>query len=661
MKNCKVIGRQRLLDLQVWGVGPMRFLQRFTKNHSRRWRRGVAIACGVLAMMLSLNLGSTLLWGSHAVLAQPAVEDLMTGAEATPESAPTRSPVVEITDEIRNLLPPVSSSEIERGVVRFDGRALFFVANTVDQEEDEALLTTHTPNRANQIERALYDIVRSTAEPQTLDVQVREDEQTGRIPIIYVGGDRYLMSVTLADAQVNNYDDIWALAYDIRERIQEGLDRYELERQPEYLTRQGILAGIVFTVVLVASGLIYRLQRRLQRKRNRLNDLLAAVSHYQTTVQPGETSSTSAAIHQEMTYRQRRTVLDVGRWVTWVAQCVIWGSAFFVIVGFFPYTRWLQAMLLAVMPLPLQFLALLWATQVLLRLGSALVDRFFLALQNRMFIAPESSQRIALRFSTFSQVTKSILTVLLISIALLVGLSMIGIQIAPLLAGAGILGLGISFASQSLIKDIINGFFILLEDQYGVGDVVVIGDVAGLVENMNLRITQLRNEEGRLITIPNNTITVVQNLSKEWSRVDLKINVAPNADIDEALALIKQVAQEMTQDPQWRPLILEPPSLLGIDDLTHAGVMVRLWIKTQPLKQWDVAREYRRRLKKALDAASIHIGVPQQLVSFQNAVGLQETLARAAGGDRSDSDDSGAARHANGRDGWYSKAQGPEN
>ena len=318
-------------------------------------------------------------------------------------------------------------------------------------------------------------------------------------------------------------------------------------------------------------------------------------------------------------------------------------------------------MLLAVMPLPLQFLALLWATQVLLRLGSALVDRFFLALQNRMFIAPESSQRIALRFSTFSQVTKSILTVLLISIALLVGLSMIGIQIAPLLAGAGILGLGISFASQSLIKDIINGFFILLEDQYGVGDVVVIGDVAGLVENMNLRITQLRNEEGRLTTIPNNTITVVQNLSKEWSRVDLKINVAPNADIDEALALIKQVAQEMTQDPQWRPLILEPPSLLGIDDLTHAGVMVRLWIKTQPLKQWDVAREYRRRLKKALDAASIHIGVPQQLVSFQNAVGLQETLARAAGGDRSDSDDSGAARHANGRDGWYSKAQGPEN
>jgi small conductance mechanosensitive channel len=180
------------------------------------------------------------------------------------------------------------------------------------------------------------------------------------------------------------------------------------------------------------------------------------------------------------------------------------------------------------------------------------------------------------------------------------------------LAGAGIIGVAISFASQSLIKDMINGFFILLEDQYGVGDVIIVGEVSGLVENMNLRITQLRNDEGRLITIPNSAITIVQNLSKEWSRVDLRIDVAYSADIDQALALIEQVAHDMSRDRPWSDLILEPPLLLGVDKLDHAGATVRLWIKTQPLKQWEVAREYRRRLKLAFDKAGIPFGVPQQ-------------------------------------------------
>jgi small conductance mechanosensitive channel len=259
---------------------------------------------------------------------------------------------------------------------------------------------------------------------------------------------------------------------------------------------------------------------------------------------------------------------------------------------------------------------------VLIRLSAAFVNRSLLLLQDRMILSPEASQRMSLRFSTFSQVIRGVIFFLFWGIAVLIALSMVGIQIAPLIAGAGLLGLGVSFASQNLIKDIINGFFILLEDQYGVGDVVIIGEVAGFVENMNLRITQLRNEEGRLITIPNNTITVVQNLSKEWSRVDLMIDVAHTADIDQALALINHVAQDMTQDSAWRSLILETPLLLGVDRLDYRGATVRLWIKTQPLKQWDVAREYRRRLKIAFDKAGIEIGAPQQWITFQNRLGV---------------------------------------
>jgi small conductance mechanosensitive channel len=156
-----------------------------------------------------------------------------------------------------------------------------------------------------------------------------------------------------------------------------------------------------------------------------------------------------------------------------------------------------------------------------------------------------------------------------------------------------------------------------------VGDVVILGDIGGFVEYMGLRITQLRNEEGRLITVPNGSITVVQNLTKEWSRVDLLIDVDHSADIDKAIAVIERVATEMTEDDKWKHLILEPPLLLGVDQLNYVGATVRMWIKTQPLKQWDVGREYRRRLKIAFDQAGISIGIPQQSLRFNTSLGIQ--------------------------------------
>jgi small conductance mechanosensitive channel len=216
-------------------------------------------------------------------------------------------------------------------------------------------------------------------------------------------------------------------------------------------------------------------------------------------------------------------------------------------------------------------------------------------------------------------VAKSIGVLFWGSIGVMAAISTLGIEVNPaLLTLAGIIGVGISLASQNLIKDVINGFLILLEDQYGVGDVVAIGEVSGFVENMNLRITQLRNAEGHLITIPNSSISVVQNLSKEWSRVDLSINVAYDANLDQALKVTEQVAQEMSRDPDWQSLILETPQLLGVENLDYSGATIRLWIKTQPLKQWEVAREYRRRLKLAFDQAGISIGIPQQSLWVSN-------------------------------------------
>ena len=159
---------------------------------------------------------------------------------------------------------------------------------------------------------------------------------------------------------------------------------------------------------------------------------------------------------------------------------------------------------------------------------------------------------------------------------------------------------------------------IILEDQYAVGDVITIGEVGGLVENLNLRITQLRDGDGRLITIPNSLVDIVANHSNGWSRSDLKIPVAYQTNVDEAIELIEQVATEMYQDCECRDNILEPPLVLGIEDFAERGFIVRLWFKTEPLKQWDISREFRRRLKNTFEAAGIPLPLPQQQIWVNN-------------------------------------------
>ena len=162
-----------------------------------------------------------------------------------------------------------------------------------------------------------------------------------------------------------------------------------------------------------------------------------------------------------------------------------------------------------------------------------------------------------------------------------------------------------------------------MEDQYALGDVLTVGDVGRLVENLNLRITQVRDAEGRLITIPNSEVKIVANLSSRWSRADLNIPVAYQTDIDQALKLIETVGLDMDKDAVWEHQIIEPPDVLGIENFGERGLIIRVWIKTQPLKQWVVAREYRRRLKVAFDKAGISIPIPQQSVwlnSINNSV-----------------------------------------
>lgn len=197
--------------------------------------------------------------------------------------------------------------------------------------------------------------------------------------------------------------------------------------------------------------------------------------------------------------------------------------------------------------------------------------------------------------------------------------STFGVNLGPLVAGAGIIGVALGFGAQDLVKDVISGMFMLVEDQYGVGDVVDIGQATGVVEELGLRTTRLRDVTGTLWHVPNGEITRVGNMSQEWSRALLDIGVAYGADVDEAAEVIKGVADRMAGEETYSPLFLGDPEIWGVQSLSADSVVIRLVVKTLPGEQWAIARELRRRIKLALDEAQIDIPFPQRTVWVRNA------------------------------------------
>ncbi|MBD0270016.1 MAG: mechanosensitive ion channel family protein, partial [Cyanobacteria bacterium Co-bin8] len=231
----------------------------------------------------------------------------------------------------------------------------------------------------------------------------------------------------------------------------------------------------------------------------------------------------------------------------------------------------------------------------------------------------EDDQRRSLRIPTIVRSLKGCKTTAVYLLGLGWALNVLGVSLSSVLTLSAILALAISFASQSLVKDLVNGFLILLEDQYAIGDYVTLCQVSGLVENLNLRITQLRDVEGRLITVPNSQITLVENWTRIWSRVDFSVAVAYDTDLKKALSLIETVAQALFTDPVWGSKLLEPPQVLGIDQASHEGLVIRVWLITKPMKQFDVRREMTRRVWLALEEAQIEVGKPQQVMWHHTA------------------------------------------
>ncbi|MEM7770668.1 MAG: mechanosensitive ion channel family protein [Cyanobacteria bacterium P01_A01_bin.37] len=238
-----------------------------------------------------------------------------------------------------------------------------------------------------------------------------------------------------------------------------------------------------------------------------------------------------------------------------------------------------------------------------------------------------SSTRYALRVNTYSPAIQGATTSLFVALGVYLTIRAFGIN-PSVLASAGVAAVVVAFLSRNLLEDMLNGALILWTDRYAIGDVIQVGGITGLVEQMNLYVTQIRGAEGRLATIPNGQIRIVENLTKDWSRVDFKIEIAHNSDIEKALDIIQRVSEHMRDEDLWKERILEPASILGVDAVTHAGILIQVWIKTQPIQQFAVGREFRLRIKKAFDAAGIALGVPQQNVSYHNGNEALDIVAK---------------------------------
>ncbi len=234
----------------------------------------------------------------------------------------------------------------------------------------------------------------------------------------------------------------------------------------------------------------------------------------------------------------------------------------------------------------------------------------------------------ALQLKTLSKLFNWLGGIIIFLVVIYLILDNFGMNVGPLIAGAGVMGLAFGFGGQYLIRDLINGLFIMLEQQYHINDVVQIGEYGGLVEDMNLRITTLRDLAGRVIIIPNGEIKAVINFTKDYSQALIDVGVAYKENVDQVIEVIKEIGQGMRKDKYFKRLILAELEMFGVDEFADSAVIIKFRIKTLPIKQWEVMREFKRRMKNKFDELGIEIPFPHRTLYL--GTGADNDLLRAA-------------------------------
>ena len=233
------------------------------------------------------------------------------------------------------------------------------------------------------------------------------------------------------------------------------------------------------------------------------------------------------------------------------------------------------------------------------------------AIVSNNFLSSEAEKK---REDTLIKVFEGAFRVIIWLAAVLMIISELGINIGPLLAGAGVVGLAVGFGAQYIIRDFFTGLFIILENQYRVGDIVCIGTTCGTVEDINLRMTILRDVDGAVHYIPNGEIKIASNKSKSFAKINLKLGISYNANLEEVIKVINRIGKEMIEDPEWKDKINKAPEFIRVDDFADSAVIIKIDGETKPSEQWAVTGELRKRIKLAFDKEGIEIPFPQIVV-----------------------------------------------
>jgi small conductance mechanosensitive channel len=264
----------------------------------------------------------------------------------------------------------------------------------------------------------------------------------------------------------------------------------------------------------------------------------------------------------------------------------------------------------------LKVILMLVGALVVVRLASFVTRRVEQAFEDN---DPSTMNEREKQAATLGKVIRNITRILVWGIAVMMVLKELGIDIGPILAGVGLMGLAVGFGAQSLVKDFIAGMFVLIENQYNVGDVVQAAGASGLVEKITLRATTLRDYEGNVHIIPNGTIDVVTNKTRQWSRFVLDIGVAYKESVDDVMHILKEIGDELAADSKFASMITAPLEVLGVQEFADSAVIIRVMFTTQPVKQWTVGREFRRRVKNTFDAKGIEIPFPHTTIYLGDA------------------------------------------
>lgn len=303
----------------------------------------------------------------------------------------------------------------------------------------------------------------------------------------------------------------------------------------------------------------------------------------------------------------KRRHRGVGRWTIMIARVAVWIGALLLLLGVWGVNipELTQGAFGAVLMAAGRMALILILALAGIEAAEFAVKQVF----TRLALRAQEPRR-ASQIRTLSPVVGGVVRTALIIVAAMMLLSEVGVEVGPLLAGAGIVGLAVGFGAQTIVKDFLTGIFLIIEDVVSVGDIARIGDSGGLVEEMTIRTIKLRDFDGTLHVFPYSEAQVIHNLTKTFSYYVFNLSVSYSADIGKALELMKSVGDEMQRDPAYRDFILEPIEVVGVDGLGDSGVNLKARIKTQPIKQWTVGREYLQRIKLAFDENGIEIPFP---------------------------------------------------